>query len=164
MEVTQALLRAMFDCDPSVGVLVRRFTLGKGIAGKSSTLTDKDGYLIVGVCRKIYRAHRVVWMYFHGSWPNGDIDHINRIKTDNRLSNLRVVTHRENRQNQGPCRNNKSGMRGVYRHYSGKWVAEIYGLGEKHYLGIFDEIADAQRAYASAASFFHTHNPYATQG
>ncbi|MDA6380520.1 HNH endonuclease signature motif containing protein [Escherichia coli] len=62
---------------------------------------------------KAYPAHRLAWLIVYGTMPDGFIDHINRVRTDNRISNLRLVTHSENMQNRKIQKNNKSGYRGV---------------------------------------------------
>lgn len=69
-------------------------------AGKPAITTrDPRGYLFGAIGGKNVYAHRVIWALLNGEWPDGEVDHINRDKSDNRPSNLRVVTHRENRLN-----------------------------------------------------------------
>jgi hypothetical protein len=102
-------------------------------------------------------------MYFYGEWPRGDIDHINRVKDDNRLSNLRDVSRSQNKQNQGPTVRSKTGIKGVYAHRdggkaTGKWAASIAHLGKNHFLGAYKTITEAQAAYASAAKVMHDFN------
>ena len=92
-------IRHVFTYDKSTGNLVRNFGRGKAKKGSFSSCTDKDGYVVIGVDNKIYRAHRLVWFYVNGEFPDGDLDHINRIKTDNRIANLRCVTKAQNIQN-----------------------------------------------------------------
>jgi len=62
---------------------------------------DKDGYIIFKIKGKQYKAHRLVFAYFNGYFPN-EIDHINRIRNDNRIENLRSVTRAENIRNTAP--------------------------------------------------------------
>jgi len=52
----------------------------------------KIGYIIIKINRKDYQAHRLAWLYEYGNFPKQTIDHINRIKTDNRICNLRDVS------------------------------------------------------------------------
>jgi len=115
---------------------------------------------------KLYRAHRLVWLYFYGEWPKADIDHINRVKDDNRLENLRDVSRSQNKQNQGASIRNKVGIKGVYPYrnngkQTGKWAAAICHRGKGHFLGAYSTIEEAQAAYASAASVLHEFNPSA---
>ena len=49
---------------------------------------DKDGYLILKIKGKQFKAHRIAWLLNYGEFPKGEIDHINRCRTDNRIENL----------------------------------------------------------------------------
>lgn len=75
---------------------------------------DKDGYLIVKVKGKRYRAHRIVWLLHYGVFPDGEIDHINRDKTDNRIENLRLSNRTEQNRNKDFSINNETGAIGVH--------------------------------------------------
>ena len=60
---------------------------------------DYKGYISIGLNKKQYRAHRLAWFYCYGVWPKESIDHINGIKNDNRIANLRDVRDTENKRN-----------------------------------------------------------------
>lgn len=75
---------------------------------------DKDGYLIIKIKKKAYKAHRLVYAYFNGKFPAHEIDHINRIRTDNRIENLRDVTRAENVKNTTKYVNKDTGVIGIY--------------------------------------------------
>ena len=96
----------------------------------------------------------------HGEWPAQQIDHINQNKSDNRIANLREVDSFANCQNVGANARNKSGVKGVCW-VGNKWRAMIHHRGTNIYLGVFDRIEDAARAYAAGAAKYHTHNPAA---
>jgi len=102
--------------------------------------------------------HRVIWEHVHGPIPKGmHIDHINGVKDDNRISNLRLVTPMENAQN-------RPTTKGVsWCKQTKKWLAQIGHQGKRIYLGRFDDIVEAQAAYAEAAAKYHTHNPKSTK-
>lgn len=74
---------------------------------------DGRGYCQAVVLYRHYNAHRIIWFYHYGEWPNGQVDHINGIRTDNRLANLRVVSQAENLRNTKRRVNNSSGTSGV---------------------------------------------------
>ena len=63
---------------------------------------DKDGYLIIKIKGKQYKSHRLVFLYFNRRFPSGEIDHLNRNKTDNRIENLREATRLQNVHNSTP--------------------------------------------------------------
>lgn len=75
---------------------------------------DKDGYLIIKIKKKQYKAHRLVYAFFNGKFPEQEIDHINRIRTDNRIDNLRAVTRTENVRNSYVPPNKETGVVGVH--------------------------------------------------
>jgi len=126
---------------------------------------DKCGYVCGGKYRVLrinkvnYLEHRLAWFYVHSQWPNGQIDHINGIKTDNRIENLRDVTARCNAQNiRKPHARNKSGFLGVHQRKSdGKWVAviNIDGKGRSKFLGSFTAPDIAHNAYLIAKRKYH---------
>jgi hypothetical protein len=101
----------------------------------------KHGYREIQVDKKIYLAHRLAWLYYYGSFPDGEIDHINHNKLDNRIVNLRVVDIKENNKNKSIMKNNTSGHCGVVWHKkSSKWQSQIVINGKNIYLGLFKEL------------------------
>lgn len=117
---------------------------------KAGTL-HKHGYLIIGIDRKRFPAHRLAWFYVNEAWPERgmEIDHINMIPLDNRISNLRLATKALNRANQKVRRDSISGVKGVNFDYrAGKWRARC----KKRTLGLFATVEEASAAYAAAAS------------
>lgn len=101
-----------------------------------------------------FAAHRLAWLYTHGVWPEHWIDHRNRVRHDNRISNLRDVDMAHNRHNVGtkPNRNNKTGLLGVVRSANGKrFSSRISYPGKKNlYLGTFDTPEAAHAAFMAA--------------
>lgn len=125
------------------------------------TYTGKRGYKVTsykhdGRTTSLY-AHRVAWAVFYGEWPTGQIDHINRDRTDNSIKNLREVTNRQNSLNSKKRATNKSGFVGVYKHtQTGAWTAQITVHGKTKYLGCFDNIEDAAKKRREAEKmYFH---------
>ena len=118
-----------------------------------------DGYIQVGYNRKLYLAHRIVWEKHNGPIPEGaEIDHINHIKHDNRIENLRLVSRLENLRNQSMRKGNTSGYVGVYWHRQGqKWVAKIMVKGKTIHLGLFNDIEAAVEARKLANEKYKFH-------
>ena len=158
--LTAERLRDLLSYDPETGELRRRINSGNAKAGDIAGGKDEEGYVRVRVnCRK-YQSHRLVWLYVHGQWPKQQLDHINGIRDDNRIANLREATNAENAQNK-IVGQNKAGFTGVRPQSRGKaWRAAISVNGEKVYLGSFSDPSDA---YASAKEKFHTFHPEVTR-
>jgi hypothetical protein len=115
------------------------------------TTKDGNGYLC-GRFEKIQLlAHRVSWALYYGEWPSNQIDHINGIRDDNRIENLRDVSHQQNGRNQKRHSTNTSGVCGVrWDSCRSKWRARIrIGSYHKH-LGYYDTIEDAEKARKNA--------------
>lgn len=105
---------------------------------------------VLRIHKKMRFAHRVVWKLFYGTDPER-IDHINGNTLDNRIENLRVVTHGENMKNSAKRRNSKTVRVGVHPHrLAGKWVARIRAEGRGKHLGVFDSFDDAVAARKAA--------------
>lgn len=88
-------------------------------------------YIDVKILGTAYKAHRVIWKLMTGSDPNGEIDHINRDKIDNRWENLRDVTRSQNMLNKPRYRNNNSGQKHIYWLPSlKKWTVQLVVPGK----------------------------------
>lgn len=146
----QAYLWALYWYNPNTGEMISRRT-------NRATGWFEDGYYHIELKGKSYRLHRLIWMYLHNRWPVEMIDHINGIKTDNRLCNLREVTARQNAENKNRV-NPISGLKGVSITNKGKWKAAIGYNYKVVYLGIYDTKEEAYDVYCKAALVFHTHN------
>ncbi len=126
---------------------------GKGLVwlegqrkGREAGNLTADGYILVRIDGIGYLAHRVVYSMVNGVIPEGMmIDHINRIKHDNRLENLRLATPSENSLNRNR-KPNKCGLRGLCK--VGKcYKLDRYFKGEKCYIGNFATVSEAKIAY-----------------
>lgn len=149
-------LREVFSYDAETGILTWRDRVGNVAAGSVAGRITNKGYIQIGVCGKRYMAHRLAWAYVHGYWPNGDIDHIDGDRLNNRIANLRDVSRAVNSQNERRARSsNKScGLLGVSASLS-KWRALIRVDGKKLYIGTFDTPKAAHEAYLSAKRELH---------
>ncbi|WP_421355300.1 HNH endonuclease [Pseudocitrobacter faecalis] len=134
-------------------------------AVKVAGTISEQGYLKINFGGTIHRAHRLAWLFCHGYYPAEDIDHINHIRSDNRISNLRIASRKENQRNQSLHRNNKSGHNGVHwRNDCQKWRAMIMVNGKSKHLGYFSNIEDAVKAriLANELSGFHNNHGAST--
>lgn len=110
-----------------------------------------QGYLHGSIFNSKFLAHRVIWALVHGDWPTDDIDHLNGVRTDNRLCNLRSVSRQTNRKNSARSIKNKSGVTGVYWHKaSSRWRACITVDGKSCHIGMFDDLHEAASARKAA--------------
>ena len=126
--------------------------------GKVAGSPNSDGYILVGVFGTLYKAHRLAWLMTYGVWHKEQIDHINHIPSDNRMSNLRGVSSYENSRNQTLRSDNTSGCFGVCWHKStGKWVSRITVKRKRIHLGLFTDKREAIRVRkkAEVAHGFH---------
>lgn len=145
--VTQEQLKAIFTYDPDTGIFTRNGKHRYPVAG-----TMKNGYVRMSIKRKCYAAHRLAWLYVHGSFPKDTIDHINGIKTDNRIQNLREATEAENVHCRKLTKSNTSGFKGVsFSKQYGNWVAAIRHNKKTVRIGVFDDPQIAAHAYNKAA-------------
>lgn len=118
------------------------------------------GYIRIGIDRRPYLAHRLAWLYVYGEWPAGEIDHVNRVKSDNRIANLRALSHAENNQNKARQKNNTSGKKGVsWNKNRGRWHVRIMLNGESRHVGYFEKIEAADAAYKNIAKEIHDFHP-----
>ncbi|MEG3078477.1 HNH endonuclease signature motif containing protein [Halomonas sp. 5021] len=164
----QKLLQRLLSYDPATGIFFWRTRSGElfrseracnawnaRFANKEAghTWERKDGYRyrIIQFDGSLRRAHRLAWLYIYGKWPEGEIDHIDRDGTNNRIENLRVVDSSGNSSNLSKYRNNTSGFTGVHLHKpSGTWHAYIKERGKKAHLGSFSTMEDALAARREA--------------
>lgn len=114
------------------------------------------GYRHIWFQGKQHMEHRVAWFLHYGVWPDKPVDHINGIRSDNRIVNLRLATTAENLRNRSKPKNNKSGFKGVswIEKYQA-WQATIKFDGKNKFLGRFATREDASAAYEKAALQHH---------
>jgi hypothetical protein len=150
--LTAERLRELFSYNPETGLFTRLIGV-RGTNAKAGCVAGTDdvrGYRKITVMKEFHRAHRLAWLYVYGEWPKYEIDHINGIKNDNRIANLRDIPRARNAENmRTPRRNNKSGLLGVTSP-SGldkKFTASICVAGKDIKLGRFDNAEDAHELY-----------------
>lgn len=131
------IANSKYHYDKETGNFIRKNNGGFGTKKGDIAGTVKDnGYVCIDINGKKIYAHRLAIAFTTGEFPDCEVDHINRDKTDNRLCNLRVVTAFDNSKNKGMQSNNKSGVTGVYYNKKGKcWVAQLRYNHKTIYLG-----------------------------
>ena len=142
----QDQLKEMFDYDSSTGILLnRRLNKRAGFVVNGGNSTKKHWAVKIG--KHVYTQQRVIWMWVYGEDPGAFlVDHEDQDGLNNRLSNLRLVTRRKNRENSKLNKNSSSGFRGVYK-MGKKWQAKVWaGVGKTRSIGVFDTPEEAAAA------------------
>lgn len=156
--LTQADLKALFDYDPGTGL----FTWVKIPAQRGACKCraqaghrNKLGYRYLHIRGAYYTEHRLAFLYMLGRFPENEVDHINRIRDDNRWENLRAADRNTNMQNCNP-RKNACGFPGIYlAKATGLFRARITAGGVRHELGGFATAAEAFATYCRAKAALH---------
>ena len=166
--ITQEHLKSLFDYKD--GNLILKVTIPKSRKrpGECMGSLKRTGYIEITIKKKKYLAHRLVYIWHFGDiQDNLQIDHINRIRNDNRIENLRVVTNQQNKFN----KTNTKGY--TYNKKNKKFQARITINGKEKNLGYFNNEDEAHTAYLNAKEKVHTFddtpdlsilNPYDTKG
>jgi hypothetical protein len=145
--LTQKKLKEYLFYDEETGFFTRLKNIANQKIGSIAGAKHNKGYVQIMIDTNNYLAHRLAWLYVYGEFPKNQIDHINRIKTDNRIVNLRDVDNSTNQLNIGIRKHNSSGVTGVMRDTrKNKWVVQIIFDNKRYYLGQFDLISEAKIA------------------
>lgn len=144
---------SLFTYDIS-GKIYRREKLSNNcdITLPAGKLHKATGYMRVAVGNRRYREHRIIWEMHNGAIPEGyEVDHINHVRSDNRIENLRLVKRQQNNQNMSLRRNSTSGYIGVtWDKQTNKWRSVIHVNGKNIHLGRFSNLEDAVEARRAA--------------
>lgn len=136
MPINQDDLKRSLHYDPKTGDFTRLVRASNMPAGSiAGSIQTRDGYVIIRVLGHRHTAHRLAWLYMTGTWPSGEIDHINRVRADNRWENLRDVSHMENVHNCSPEKSAKS--QNVYwdGRKGGRWYGSFCFKKKSYYAG-----------------------------
>ena len=156
--ITQDNLKHVISYDSETGVFTWRNPLNSSlVVGSVAGTIVKQGYIHIGVNGHYYKAHSLAWFYVHGVWPD-QIDHINHMRTDNRLLNLRNISQKENSKNNSRSKDNTSGVTGVKWHKRDKkWMAVISNDNKRINLGGFIDFNEAVRIRKLAEIMYGFH-------
>jgi len=164
-------LRQLLSYNPDTGELIwldrdegyfKKPTDAKGwnkkYAGTKAFQTLHYGYLHGHIFKRHYFAHRVAWAIHYGYWPTGQIDHVNGLRSDNRIENLRDVSHSDNQKNVKLRRDNKCGTPGIdWKKHASAWRVRVNREGKRHLLGYFKNLDEAVAARKSAEELYGYH-------
>ncbi len=169
--ISQDYLKTILSYDKNTGIFVWKkrsitdfkdkraySTWNARFSGNIAGGKTDQGYHQIVINAHNYRAHRLAWLYVHGEWPKDQIDHINRIRKDNRIVNLRTVEHKENSKNQKIRIDNTSTVIGVYwSKERDKWYAKISNNTKVIRLGTFVDFDDAVKERKQAEIKYNYH-------
>lgn len=147
------LLKERLEYDENTGIFRwKEVNVSRGIRGdlfgKVAGSYDKKGYIVIRLNMGLFKAHRLAWAYVYGECPEKEIDHINGIKDDNRIKNLRKAETQQNCANKGKNKNNTTGYKGVtFNKRIGKYHAKIKYKWKDIHVGYFANPEDAHLAY-----------------
>lgn len=170
--ITQEYLKSILSYNPKTGLFKWKERSFKKECFSNSwntrysnktagTLKESNGYVYISILKKNYFAHRLVWLYVHGEFPETGIDHINGIKHDNRFYNLRTANQSENCQNvkRAKISNKSTGLLGSsYNKQAKKYISSIQINGKRIYLGLFITAIEAHKEYLNAKRKLHSFN------
>jgi len=159
--ITHAELLELLNYNPETGVFtwIKTYTT-YAVKGKRAGGYEQDGYRRIKIKGKSYKEHRLAWFYVHNTWPKDQIDHINGKRDDNRLTNLREATTKENHQNRHSNRTSTSKYLGVsLDSRSGKYKVGITVNKVRTHIGYFATEEEAFAAYSKAKQALHIFNP-----
>lgn len=159
-DLTQEKVRELLDYDPETGVFTWKKRCGDDhgtkifngkFSGKTAKNIDVQGYVVIQIKGRTYKAHRLAWLLVHGRFPPQGMDHLNRVRTDNRIANLREASVAENGKNRSMSSNNTSLFTGVrWNKKHAKWYASIRVNRKLKHLGSFESYYDAIAARMKA--------------
>jgi hypothetical protein len=147
----------MLDYCPETGIFTRKASqLRPDLIGKEAGSLHSEGYRHIKIKGMSYYAHRLAWFYYYGVEPTNFLDHINGVKGDNRIKNLRGATNQENCRNRGKFLNNAASYKGVsWCKLTKKYHAQCQVDGKKHHLGRYPTPEEAHAAYVAFATEHH---------
>lgn len=145
MRLTRKELKRQLQYDNINGLFIRKISNSNFVKiGSIAGTKTEAGYINITVNNKIYLAHRLAWLYEHGYLPENDIDHKDRIKHHNWITNLREVSRTCNSRNIGNIKTNTSGVKGVsWFPDTKKWKAYLFLANKQKSLGHYNNFDNA---------------------
>ena len=145
--ITQKRLKALIIYNPKTGLMTWKAPRGRVKVGAVISCQDSRGYVVVRLDGVLHRVHRLVWLFVHGKMPKL-IDHVNRDPADNRISNLRECSVRDNALNKSMQSNNTTGYTGVsFDKVKKLYRATTSVYSKQVFLGYFKTPEEAYKVY-----------------
>ena len=151
-DLTQSYLKSLLHYEPVTGVFTWLVSRAKARVGAVAGTPNENGYIRISIDRRMYRAHRLAWLYVTGEWPQDQIDHRDMNKANNAFDNLREANNSQNNANRQGW--NKVGIKGVTQR-GNRFTAQITINGKRSYLGMFKTSIEAHAAYLASANDAH---------
>ena len=154
--ITVSQVRSLFDYDPETGVMRYRVSRRRLRAGMAAGCLRPDGRVYIMVEKRNYARSRLAFLHFHGRWPECEIDHVNRNRSDDCIDNLREATRPENGANTR-SQPSSTGVRGVHLRDNPNrpYEASITVRGAYRYLGSFATLRQAAATVDAAREKYH---------
>lgn len=146
--LSQEYLKLHLNYNPETGIFTRIKANGTAHIGDVAGTINKSGYIYISLNNKDYRAHRLIWLYLYGELPKSSIDHINCIRHDNRILNLRLCNNSENGFNSKLQSKNKFGLKGI-KQIGKRFCARVTHNYKSIHLGMFSTPEEASKVYIS---------------
>ena len=152
--LTQEYLKAHLHYNPETGLFARIKSNGTAHVGDIAGNLSSTGYVYISLNNKSYRAHRLVWLYLYGAFPISNLDHINCIRNDNRLANLRICNNQQNGFNSKIQSRNKFGLKGV-KQIGNRFAGKVTHNYKTIHLGMYATPEKAHQAYLNYVESQH---------
>jgi len=151
-KLTQKRLKEILSYDSKTGIFTRQKANEEKV---KLNCKDSYGYIVIGIGYKLYKAHRLAYLYHYGYFPENGLDHKNRKRDDNRISNLREASKQCNIRNSGVSICNASGIKGVHWYKrTMEWAANIRVNRKKVFLGNYTNKLSAAYARRSTEVYY----------
>ena len=162
-KLTAAMVRRIFSYDPETGSLTWReksHPMSNQVVGREAGCRRNKGYRFVGVGKRRYFCHRVIWLWMTGSWPLNQLDHRDGDGGNNRWANLREATQAENNENLKCFVTSRTGYPGIrYRPEMDKFQVRVTKAGVTHHLGSFKSLDEAIAVRRTEKEKLHKFEP-----